>query len=351
MRIRSLYTFLILTGVASLLSAETPDAGVLCVETEDAIEVTIDGRPLFTYNKATLESPEGIDPVYRRGGHIHPVYTPQGRIVSGDFPVDHPHQHAIFHAWRKVESQGRRLSFWDQAAKTGRVSHAKVLSVTNKPQHGQFVVAHLLEDMIDPDQPQPVLTEIWTVDIYDRDDETYVFDLRVEHKCAGALPVTVSQYHYGGMAFRGTADWFDDGANAAYQAWQKELQTDPDAPAPSMEVMRHKFLTSEGDSQFKGNHSRPKWVDLYGPIDQQLAGVAILGHPENFRAPQHVRLHPSKPYFCFSPMVESAFEITPEKPFSSRYRFVIHDGPPQPDALDAEWKRFAASKSTVGNLP
>lgn len=351
MQIRSLSSILILTGVASLLSAEQSDVGVLCVETEAAVEVTIDGRPVFTYNKTTLESPEGIDAVYRRSGHIHPVYTPQGRIISGDFPVDHPHQHAIFHAWRKVEYQGRSLSFWDQAKKTGRISHVKVLSVTNKPQHGQFVVENLLEDLTAPDEPQPVLKETWTVDIYDRDDETFVFDLRVDHTCAGSSPVTVSQYHYGGMAFRGTSDWYRDDAKAAYDAWQKELKTDPDAPAPSMDVMQHQFLTSEGDAQFRGNHSRPKWVDLYGPVDKEFAGVGILCHPENFRAPQHVRLHPSKPYFCFSPMVDSAFEITPEKPFSSRYRFVIHDDRPQIEALNAEWKRFAASKTTVRNLP
>jgi len=344
MQIRSLCAILLLTGVTSLLQAAAPDAGVLCVETENAIEVTINGRPVITYNKATLESPEGIDPLYRRGGHIHPVYTPQGKIVSGDFPVDHAHQHALFQAWRQVEFQGRKISFWDQASQNARVSHAKVLSLQNKPHHGQFVVEHRLDDLTDPDNPQPVLTEIWTVDIFDRGAETFVFDLRVDHTCAGSSPVTVSQYHYGGMAFRGTSDWYSDDANAAYKNWQQQLKTDPDAPAPSIDVMRHQFLTSDGFSQFQGNHSRPNWVDLYGPIDRKLAGVAILDHPENFRAPQHVRLHPSKPYFCFSPMVENAFVITPEKPFSSRYRFVIHDGSPKTDALNAEWNRFAKTK-------
>jgi hypothetical protein len=105
--------------------------------------------------------------------------------------------------------------------------------------------------------------------------------------------------------------------------------------------MRHDFLTSEGRHQYDGNHTRPRWVDLFGPIGGKPAGIAILCHPENFRAPQHVRLHPSKPYFCFSPMVDEAFEITPAKPFESRYRFVVHGGEPKADAIETEWKRFA----------
>ncbi|MDG2391649.1 MAG: PmoA family protein [Planctomycetaceae bacterium] len=337
---RPLFAILLLTGTSTLLHAAAPEKGVRCLETDQAIDVTLNGRSVLRYNKATRESPAGLDPAYRRSGHIHPVYTPGGRIVSGDFPVDHAHQHALFHAWRQVEFQGRKISFWDQKQMTARVSHAKVVSVKNNPQHGQFVVEHLLEDMTNADKPQPVLTETWTVDIYNRGNEAYIFDLRVDHKCASSSPVTVSKYHYGGMAFRGTSDWYNDNANAAYKKWQQTLKTDPDAPAPAMKVMRHEFLTSDRFSQFRGNHSRPNWVDLHGLIQDEHAGIAILCHPDNFRAPQHVRLNPSKPYFCFSPMVESKFQITPEKPFTSRYRFVIHDGPPQPKFLDAEWERF-----------
>jgi hypothetical protein len=54
----------------------------------------------------------------------------------------------------------------------------------------------------------------------------------------------------------------------------------------------------------------------------------LLDHPDNFRFPQPVRPHPSKPYFCFAPMVVDAFEIAPVHPYVSRYRLVVHDGMP-----------------------
>lgn len=339
----SLFSILMSTVLAA--GADAGDgvaSGVRCRESEDAILVTAGGKSVLRYNKATLESPAGIDPVYRRSGHIHPIYTPDGKVLTGDFPADHPHQHALFSAWRIVEFEGRQVSFWDQQSQTGRVSHSKVISTRNGKENGRFVVELLLEDVTDPDRPKPVLTETWTVDIYNRGADQFVFDIQTTQTCAGPSPVTVTKYHYGGMAIRGNDQWFSKEAQAASKAYEEKVKTDSETPRPPLEVMKHDFLTSEGKDQYDGNHSRPNWVDLYGPIDGEPAGVAIMCHPDNFRAPQPVRLHPSKPYFCFSPMVESSFDITPEKPFKSRYRFVVHRGSPEPESIEAEWKRFAS---------
>ena len=72
-----------------------------------------------------------------------------------------------------------------------------------------------------------------------------------------------------------------------------------------------------------------------------MTGVTIFCHPENFRAPQPVRLHPSMPYFCFAPMVLGDFTIEKSEPYVSRYRFLIHDGPVVPDASDRHWHDLA----------
>lgn len=340
-----LLSILVLPTLVPVAGADDDSAKVVrCHESHDSILVTVDGKNVLKYNKATLESPDGIDPVYRRSGHIHPIYTPDGKELTGDFPADHPHQHALFSAWRIVEFEGREISFWDQLSQTGRVSHSKVISTSNGEDAGQFVVELLLEDITDPDRPKPVLIETRTVDIYNRGEDRFVFDVNIAQKCAGPSPVTVTKYHYGGLAIRGNDQWFSNDAQAAYKAFEEKVKTKSETPRPPLEVMKHDFLTSEGKHQYDGNHSRPRWVDLYGPIDGEPAGIAIMCHPNNFRAPQPVRLHPSKPYFCFSPMVESSFEITPAKPFTSRYRFVVHRGEPDSESIDAEWKRFAESQ-------
>lgn len=71
-----------------------------------------------------------------------------------------------------------------------------------------------------------------------------------------------------------------------------------------------------------------------------MTGVAIFCSPNNFRAPQPVRLHPKKPYFCFAPMVLGPFAIAREKPLVSRYRFVVHSGPLDLELAGRVWRDF-----------
>ena len=144
----------------------------------------------------------------------------------------------------------------------------------------------------------------------------------------GPEPLTINKYHYGGMGLRGNRDWFDPTVKG----------NNPPDPARSG---RSDFLTSEGKDRATGNHTRPSWVDLSGRIGDRPGGVALLDHPDNFRFPQPVRLHPNKPYFCFAPMVLGAFEIAPGRPYVSRYRFVVHDGPPDARALERFWHDYA----------
>ena len=67
----------------------------------------------------------------------------------------------------------------------------------------------------------------------------------------------------------------------------------------------------------------------------------MLSHRNNFRFPQAVRLHPSKPYFCFAPMVDGEFTIEPEENYVSYYRYIAHDDSPDADAIQQKWTEFA----------
>jgi len=76
-------------------------------------------------------------------------------------------------------------------------------------------------------------------------------------------------------------------------------------------------------------------------VDGKPAGLAILCHPDNFRAPQPVRLHPSEPFFCFAPSQLGDFQIEPGKTYISRYRFIVFDGAPNREELDRQWNDYA----------
>jgi len=68
--------------------------------------------------------------------------------------------------------------------------------------------------------------------------------------------------------------------------------------------------------------------------------IAVLCHRDNFRAPQAARIHPTKPYFVFSPCVDDDFAIDREHPFRGKYRYLITDAAPDSKWLDEQWSQW-----------
>jgi hypothetical protein len=174
-------------------------------------------------------------------------------------------------------------------------------------------------DLLAP-QPVTVLNEMWEVTVYappPGGPATYwFFDLVSEQQCATEHPLKLPEYHYGGIGLRGN------------RAWNGKAET--------------QFLTSEGETdRDKGNTTHGRWCDMGGPVDGGRAGMAILCHPENYRAPQPMRLHPTEPFFSYAPQQSGDMEIKPGEKYISRYRFVVHDGPPDKAELDRLWNDYA----------
>ncbi len=290
------------------------ETAVTCTDDGRSVTVNVRGKTVLTYHTAVVTPPDGLDAVYRRSGFIHPLQTPGGRVLTAAFPADHPHQHGIFNAWVKTEFDGRPVNFWDQAGGTGTVEHVEVTNLVSGPVFGEFSVRLRHVDLSAQPEPVTALDETWTVRVYDRSD-MFLIDLESEQRCATEHPLILKEYRYGGMAFRGNSAWLD--------------------PASS------DFLTSEGKSRADGNHTRPHGTDLFGVLDGQPCGVAVLQHPDNLRFPAPVRLHPSKPYFVYAPIVLGDMTIEPEQPLTSRYRYIVHDGRPDAALLNTAWLNYA----------
>ncbi len=289
-------------------------------ETDEIIRVTLRGKPVLEYVKREKPVPEGMAKHFRRSGYIHPVYSPGGQEVSGDFPRDHPHQHALFFAWTKSKFDGKKVEFWNQAKQLGKIEHREVLGLKREEDRVSFRVKHAFvvgagKALTD------VLHETWTISVHRTPDKYFLFDLVSVQTCATEKPLILEKYHYGGMAFRGPAAWLE-----------KKSGNLPGG---------FRFLTGEGKDRVAGNHTRPNWVALGGKLDGQDATVAVFGHPRNFRAPQHIRLHPDKPYFCFAPMVAGEFSIEPGDKYVSRYRYLVTSAPIDADETERHWRKYA----------
>jgi len=302
-----------------LILTSTLHAEVTCRENENQIVITRAGKHVLSSQK-TLQVPEGVPKKYGRSGYIHPISTPSGRVITDGYPMPHhAHQHGLFFAWRKASFEGREINFWEHGRDT--VRHERVLEIMNSGDQAGFVVelAHVSGDLV-------ILRETWKVIVH---ADTGHIDLDSEQRCVAESPLTLEKFHYGAMAIRGSRQWFKDAHTAAGKgATMDEF------------VALAKLLTNEGLNEKTGNHSRPTWVSMTGPVDGATVTITMIPHASNYRYPQHVRLHPSMPYFCFIPTVEEPFQIKENETWKSRYRIIAQDGSPDPQKLNAEREVF-----------
>jgi hypothetical protein len=284
------------------------------------------GKKVLVYQGAESQFPRpDIKPIFKRGGYIHPVYSPSGRLVTDDFPPNHVHHHGIWAPWTKTIFEGRAPDFWNMGEGKGKVEVAGYGSEWSGPVHSGFTAEHRFVDLT-ADEPKTALNESWKVASYHIPGADYfLFDLVITQTCATAVPLRLPKYHYGGLGVRGNWAW--NGANKCF------------------------FLTSNGETnRVKGNDSQAKWCHMGGEVDGALTGMAILCHPENFRAPQGMRLHPTEPFFCYAPSQGGDWAIEPGKPYVARYRFVVKDGAPNQAELDRLWDDYA-NPPTVQIVP
>ena len=307
-------SLLTIIGLPSLFSDTRPSVH----ETEDLVMVrTAEGRPLFEYRKKPSEEAKNNAPHYSRTGYIHPLYSPSGKIITGDYAPDHPHQHGLFFAWTKSSFRDKPTEFWNQKKKLGDIRFHRFLGKTETKKSLSLQFEQIFTAGKDSDEP--ILKETWKITVPKKGLPYHQFDLTSIQTCSTEDPFQIQKYHYGGMAIRGNDQW---------------LKLDKDGNPLG------KMSTSEGKNPKNGNRTRPRWVAMHGLVDGQECGVVVMNHPDNFRFPQWVRLHPSKPYFVYAPMVEEPFAIKPGKPYISKFRYLLYDGTPDHAVIEGSWKEW-----------
>ncbi|HEY5071252.1 MAG TPA: DUF6807 family protein [Caulobacteraceae bacterium] len=72
----------------------------------DGVTVLEDGKPVLFYR--TRSANPGAQP--GRLNYIHPLYAPDGTVLTEDAPADHPNQRGLFWAWDRVLVKGRPVA-------------------------------------------------------------------------------------------------------------------------------------------------------------------------------------------------------------------------------------------------
>lgn len=298
-------------------------SGIKVQQQPNGLLVSVDQKPLLFYHTKEAMPPADSPAYYRRSGFIHPLFSPNGSILTDDFPADHAHQHGIFITWVNTTFRGQFLDFWNQHKKTGTVEHVEVMSIKEGPVFTQIKTKLRHVSLA----AGPVLEEVWTLTIYPF-SEYFLFDLESEQVNITTDTLYLNKYTYGGLAFRGSKEWnkHDKGFK---NTWQ--------------------ILTSERKDISNANHTHARWTDASGILDGKLSGATVFGHPTNFRYPQSIRVHPDMPYWCFAPVVDSAFTLPPGKPYRSRFRYFVHSGAANISTIESVNADFADPIKTKVN--
>ncbi|MBU4435512.1 MAG: PmoA family protein [Alphaproteobacteria bacterium] len=98
---------LALLGSATLAHADPAiGARVDAVLADDTVTITEAGKTVLVYRT------KPIDPALEPGrlNYVHPLYAPDGTVLTEDKPADHPHQRGVFWSWRQVLVNGKLVA-------------------------------------------------------------------------------------------------------------------------------------------------------------------------------------------------------------------------------------------------
>ncbi len=295
-----------------------------------AVEADADERQRFSLAGKELASwqggrgvlPAGYDEKFRRGGYLARLLTPAGRLVTDDMPDKHRHHHGVWFAWTKTRFAGRHPDFWNMGAGTGGVQNEQTTAAWCAGAWAGWTARNRYDDLTAV-PPEAALGERMQVLLRAPlpGDPVLIVDLTVVQQCVTSQPLQLPTYHYGGLGVRGNHGW--DGAAHA------------------------RFLSSERKTRADGNTTRGRWCWMGGTVDGETAGIVVLGHPSNVRAPQPLRIHPNEPFLCFAPSQLGDWRIAPDEPLISRYRLVVADGEPDAAAIERRWVAYANEPSVT----
>lgn len=77
----------------------------------ESVELSDGDRPVYVYNYGVVRK-AGAPEDRARCCYLHPVYAPNGTVLTDDFPQDHYHHRGIFWAWPVVVVGQERYDLW-----------------------------------------------------------------------------------------------------------------------------------------------------------------------------------------------------------------------------------------------
>ena len=284
-------------------------AQVKFTEGRDKISVEIDGRPFTEF----FYGPDAPKP------YLHPLRAASGTTVTRYFPMakvegetsDHPHHRGLWFTHGDVNG----IDFWANEPPGDRKNLGRV--VINKIVAAKDGVIAALFDWVGP-AGNKMLTESRTMTFYAGQRlRTIDFDITL---------TAVEKVKFGDTK---------EGTFAVRVASGLEV---PGRNIPTSPPRTGKMIDSEGrESEANVWGKRAPWVDIYGEVEGQKVGIAILDHPTNPHYPTfwHCRAYGlcaanifGARDFMNDKTQDASVTLQPGEKMRFRYRVVIHADDP-----------------------
>jgi hypothetical protein len=289
-------------GVADASSA--PTLAIAKVEEGKFYDVTESGRPVFRYNFGTVPVPPGLAANYARGDYLHPVFSPQGQVLTDDYTKDHPHHRGISWSWPVTRWKDEVRDIWACVGVWARPVAMR------RSEAGPVLAVLGAESLWKWGDKEPLVREEVVLRAFRQTAAGRVVDVEVR------LTALVDGVAIGGRPHGGYGGF---GLRAApSQGTKIAAHTDP--PSPGL---------------------RRSWLDYTGKFGGETAGIAIFEHVGNPLYPSDLHRYPDCNYAM--PAFPGDREVLLEKgqPLVLRHRVWIHAGEPSETTLADAWAAYA----------
>ncbi len=314
--------FVVRTRVKKMMPAEI--TSYTLNKSNENIVIKRNHQTVLKYRYTSLFPPDGVDPLYKRSGFIHPLYSPGGETLTRVQAPDHYHHYGIWGPWTLTRINDRKVDFWNLALGEGTVKFSKFISGVSGVVYTGF---QTLQEHIDfggmgPDQT--AINEILDVRVWNANDKVWIIDYTSTLNTPLPGGILLEAYRYGGgIGFRATEKWTKDNSTV---------------------------LTSEGKTRVDADGSMARWAIIEGEsaVPEGRSGILFMSHPSNRMHPEPMRVWPMDAnngrgdvFFEFTPIRYEDWELKHLNNYTLRYRMIIFDSALDTELAELYWNSFA----------